>query len=58
MRVIVHIPTDVDSLNKIQETAAQLHAEAVSNYIMRLSCPMEQKLQLLDSVKETVKNQK
>lgn len=51
MNVIVHYPKSAEALTAQQNNVAKIHIDAVMSYINSLSCPKEQKLQLLNSLK-------
>lgn len=50
MNVIVHQPSGEAGLEELARRVAMLHADAVIQYIERLSCPVEQKAALIDAV--------
>lgn len=54
MNVIVHYPEDFDIMKELRAKVTEIHTEAVTAYISKLSCPKEQKLQLIKAVKENL----
>lgn len=55
-QVIVHYPETEDGRCELRKCVAEVHADMVKRYIHKLDCPLEQKIELLDKVIETVKN--
>lgn len=51
MNIIVHYPKSAEALTSLQNNVAKVHVDAVISYTNSLSCPKEQKLQLLNSIK-------
>jgi hypothetical protein len=56
LKVIVHPPRSPEGLRDLQKRVAAVHAEAVLKYITKLSCPKEQKMQLVSSIQNSVKD--
>ena len=52
MNIIVHHPKDPKDIALLEKKVAQVHAEAVIQYIQKLPCPKNQKIALLNSIKE------
>lgn len=52
VNLIVHPPKDPESLSILQKRVAVVHAEAVLKYISNLPCSKEQKIKLINSLKE------
>ena len=50
MTVIVHCSNDPEKQKEIDQRIAKSHAEFVANYIEKLNCPKEQKLELIDAI--------
>lgn len=50
MNIIVHHSKDSDSLCTLEKRVAIVHAEAVLKYIERLSCPKEQKIEMINLI--------
>lgn len=57
MLVIVHYPKSKDGQQELARRVAMVHAETVISLIRTLSCPTEQKLELLHTVKRIHKNE-
>ena len=53
--VIMHYPTTEKEKLELANRLAEIHADAVSRRIQELTCPNEQKLQLLDAVIDSAK---
>jgi hypothetical protein len=54
MNVIVHYPKKEEDIRELQKRVAEVHAQAVIRTIQALSCPKEQKLELIKDIKQTV----
>ena len=50
INVIVHYPKTVEGQRELAERVAGVHADMVNQYIKKLNCPSDQKVQLLDAV--------
>ena len=50
MNVIVHYPTDPGKLQELNEKVAVAYSNAILKYIERLSCPIEQKKEILSQL--------
>ena len=48
--VVVYHPKTEAGQRELAQRVAGVHADVVSEYIMRMSCPTEQKVRLLDAV--------
>jgi len=57
MEVIVHAPESPEQAAELRSLAAKIHAQHIAYRIDRLSCPPEQKKQLLDAVIRTMRSQ-
>jgi glutaredoxin 2 len=53
IQVIVHYPQTEEGKRVLAQRVASVHADMVNQYIQKLNCPSEQKVQLLDAVIET-----
>lgn len=58
MNIIVHYPDSEEAKRELERRVAVVHAQSVVQKFNSLSCPLEQKLALLDAVIETIKQQK
>ncbi|MGN0268937.1 MAG: hypothetical protein ACI4D7_14825 [Lachnospiraceae bacterium] len=52
IHLIVHYPKTEAEKRELAKRVAGVHASLVYQYIQKLSCPSEQKVQLLDAVVE------
>ena len=52
MNVIVHHPENPENIIALQKKVAVVHAEAVLRYVQKLNCPKEQKLKLMNALKD------
>ena len=50
INVIVHYPKTEQGKRELAERVAGVHADMVNQYIKKLNCPSDQKVQLLDAV--------
>lgn len=50
MNVKVHFPTDETNRQELENRAAEIHGNAVLNYIKNLPCSLEQKKELLSKL--------
>ena len=50
MNIVMHYPTREAGRKELASRVARVHAEAVNNYIQKLSCPTEQKKALANAV--------
>lgn len=55
IRVIVHSPKTEEGKAELARRVAQVHANAVTQRIKSLNCPMSQKMELLDAVIRSAK---
>lgn len=53
INVIVHYPKTEEGRRELAVRAAGVHADIVSQYISKLNCPSEQKMQLLGEIIRT-----
>ena len=56
--MIIHYPKTKQGIEELERKVASVHIEAVKSYIKQLPCPKEQKLALLKSVQDDLKNGK
>ena len=50
INVIVHYPKTEEGMRELAVRVASVHADMVNQYINKMNCPSEQKVQLLDAV--------
>ena len=50
INVIVHYPKTEQGKRELAERVAGVHADMVNQYIKKLNCPSDQKVELLDAV--------
>lgn len=55
MNIIVHYPESEAAKRELSKRVAIIHAQAIIQKVKSLSCPLEQKLALLDAVIEKMK---
>ena len=55
INVIVHFPTTEEGKEDLARRVSDVHAAAVIQRIQELNCPTQQKLDLLDAVIKTAK---
>ena len=53
--VILHMPEAPEARESLQASMDRIHADAIISYLRRLECSIEQKLALLDEVREKSK---
>lgn len=56
MEVFMHYPEAEEDKQALRQKVSEVQAEAVTKYISRLTCPLEQKLKLLQAVQEKTRN--
>lgn len=54
MNVIFYYPKTQKEIQELQKKVASVHIQAVKDYIKQLPCPREQKLELIQSIKNTI----
>ena len=54
LEIIVHDPETAEKQAIFDARVAKFHAEFVAQYVEKLNCPTEQKLQLIDAIAQTV----
>ncbi len=57
LNIIVHYPTDKEKQRELAKRAAIVHAQSIVQKVKSLSCPLEQKIALLDAVIQYIKNE-
>ena len=57
MNVIVHYPNDMADIEELKNRVASVHIEAVNNYLNRQNYPVEQKMELIESLKNSIDKQ-
>lgn len=50
IHIIFHYPKTEEGKRELAQRAASVHADMVSRHIQKLTCPSEQKIELLDAV--------
>ena len=55
MNVIVHYPQKAENVHALQVRVATVHAQAIIRYLEKLTCPKEQKIQLIEEIKESLR---
>jgi hypothetical protein len=58
MNINVHYPRKQADLQELNERIAYVHSKAILNYIEHLSCPLEQKQQILLQIMSDINNRK
>lgn len=56
MEVIVHYPKQESDKQALRQKVSEVQAEAVIKYISRLTCPLEQKLKLVQAIQYNMRN--
>lgn len=54
--IIVHYPEDIEMQRELSRRVAIVHAQAIMQKVKSLSCPLEQKVALLDAVEKYIKS--
>jgi len=54
LQVQSYFPTEQGAILELQRRVATVHADFVTQYLLNLSAPKEQKLELLDAVKSDI----
>lgn len=57
MNVIVHYPKDMADIEELKNRVASVHIEAVDGYLNRQNYPVEQKMELIESLKNSIDKQ-
>ena len=55
--IIVHHPETPEAQKELAKRVAQVHAQTVVERIKSISCPIEQKAELIDAVKRIYKKE-
>lgn len=55
LEVFMHYPVAEEDKQALRQKVSEVQAEAVIKYISKLTCPLEQKLKLLQAVQEKEK---
>lgn len=50
----MHYPETPEKMALLNKRVAKFHADYVADYIDKLNCPTEQKLELIDAIAETI----
>ena len=50
MKVVSYFSSDPAAMLELQRRAAEIHAEFAADYIAKLNCPKEQKMELLNAI--------
>lgn len=56
MEVIVHYPELESDKQALRQKVSEVQAEAVAKYISKLTCPLEQKLKLVQAIQYNTRN--
>lgn len=56
MEVFIHYPVAEEDKQALRQKVSEVQAEAVIKYISKLTCPLEQKMELLQSIQDTIRN--
>ena len=54
MNVVVYSPDGPEDIERLRARVAAVHAQAVARYLQKLSCPEEQKRQLIKKIEESI----
>jgi len=57
MNIIVHCPESEEAKQELAKRVAIVHAQAIVQKVKSLSCPLTQKIALLDAVIEKIKEE-
>ncbi|MBO5020426.1 MAG: hypothetical protein J6D52_07160 [Clostridia bacterium] len=59
MKIIVHYPETKESAQELKKKVAQVHAEVVGNFVSNINCNSEERINLIEEIKnvEGIKNQ-
>lgn len=58
MEVFIHYPEAEKDKQVLRQKVSEVHSKAVMEYISKLTCPLEQKLKLVQSIQDTGNGQK
>ncbi len=56
MEVFIHYPEAEEDKQALRQKVSEVQAEAVIKYISKLTCPLEQKRKLVQSIQDTTRN--
>ena len=56
MEIIMHYPSTAEGKQELEQQVTKIHTEAVVNYITKLACPLEQKMKLVQSIEDELRN--
>ena len=56
MEVFIHYPVAEEDKQALRQKVSEVQAEAVIKCISKLTCPLEQKMELLQSIQDTIRN--
>lgn len=56
MEVFMHYPEAEEDKQVLRQKVSEVQAEAVIKYISKLTCPLEQKMELVQSIQDTIRN--
>lgn len=56
MEVFIHYPIAEEDKQALRQKVSEVQAEAVIKYISKLTCPLEQKMELVQSIQDTIRN--
>lgn len=54
IKIIIYPPSDDEGQKKLEKKAATFHAQIVVDRIKGLSCPKEQKVELIERIKNYI----
>lgn len=55
MNIKVHLPTDKQDIETLQEEIAKIHVQAIVDYLKKLNCPTSQKIALIKDIVQDLK---
>ncbi len=58
MEITIHYPNTSEGQAELSARYTRLHTEYVAQYIEKMRCPTEQKLQLIDAIVKTILDEK
>lgn len=56
MEVFMHYPEAEEDKQALRQKVSEVQAGAVAKYILRLTCPLEQKMELVQSIQNHTRN--
>lgn len=57
INIIIHPPSNKESILLLEQAVSKIHADAVCKQIQKLNCDPQQKTDLLNSIIETIKKE-